>query len=123
MPVFGRLKRGDGGISKWLGYVDRFLLFPPLLRWRAKSFDVVHIADQGNGMYASMLGNTPSVVTCHDMLAIRSALGEIPENPTRWTGRVLQRWTLRGLKRAAYVVCDSDQTQQEWLRIGSPAQV
>lgn len=121
-PVFGRLKRGDGGLGKWLGYVDRFLLFPPLLRWRAKSFDVIHIADQGNGMYASMLGNTPSVVTCHDMLAIRSALGEIPENPTRWTGRVLQRWTLRGLKRAAYVVCDSEQTQREWLRIGSPAQ-
>ncbi|MBU2850412.1 glycosyltransferase family 4 protein [Acidithiobacillus ferrivorans] len=120
-PVFGCLKRGDGGISKWLGYVDRFLLFPPLLRWRAKSFDLVHIADQGNGMYASMLGNTPSVLTCHDMLAIRSALGEVPENPTRWTGRVLQGWTLRGLKRAAYVVCVSEQSQREWLRISSPA--
>ena len=120
-PVFGRLKRGDGGLGKWLGYIDRFLLFPPLLRWRARGFDVVHIADQGNGMYALMLGHTPSVVTCHDMLAIRSALGEVPENPTRLTGRILQRWTLRGLKRAAHVVCDSEQTQQEWLRIGSPA--
>ena len=121
-PVFGRLKRGEGGISKWLGYIDRFLLFPPLLRWRAKSFDVVHITDQGNGMYASMLGNKPSVVTCHDMLAIRSALGEVPENPLRFTGRFLQRWILRGLKRAAYVVCDSEQTQREWIRIGFPAQ-
>jgi glycosyltransferase involved in cell wall biosynthesis len=121
-PVFGRLKRGDGGLGKWLGYIDRFLLFPPLLRWRARNFDVVHIADQGNGMYASMLGNKPSVVTCHDMLAIRSALGEVPENPTRLTGRILQRWTLRGLKLAAHVVCDSEQTQREWLRIGPPAQ-
>ena len=120
-PVFGRLKRGDGGISKWLGYIDRFLLFPPLLRWRAMSFDVVHIADQGNGMYALMLGNTPSVVTCHDMLAIRSALGEVPENPLQLTGRFLQRWILRGLKRAAYVVCDSEQTQREWVHTGSPA--
>jgi glycosyltransferase involved in cell wall biosynthesis len=121
-PVFGRLKRGDKGLGKWLGYIDRFLLFPPLLRWQARNFDVVHIIDQGNGMYASMLGHTPSVVTCHDMLAIRSALGEIPENPTRWTGRVLQRWVLRGLKRAAYVVCVSEQTQREWLRLGPPAQ-
>ncbi|CDQ11297.1 Putative glycosyl transferase group 1 [Acidithiobacillus ferrivorans] len=121
-PVFGRLKCGDGGISKWLGYIDRFLLFPPLLRWRAMGFDVVHIADQGNGMYASMLGNTPSVVTCHDMLAIRSALGEVPENPLQITGRFLQRWILRGLKRAAHVVCVSQQTQREWLRIGLPAQ-
>ena len=121
-PLFGRLKRGDGGLAKWLGYMDRFLLFPPLLRWRAKGFDVVHIADQGNGMYASMLGNKPSVVTCHDMLAIRSALGEVSENPLRLTGRFLQRWILRGLKRAAHVVCDSEQTQQDWLRIGSPAE-
>ena len=120
-PVFGRLKRGEGGISKWLGYIDRFLLFPPLLRWRAKSFDVVHITDQGNGMYASMLGNKPSVVTCHDMLAIRSALGEVPENPLRPTGRFLQRWILRGLKQATYVVCVSEQSQREWLRISSPA--
>lgn len=121
-PVFGRLKRGDAGIGKWLGYIDRYLLFPPLLRWQARHFDVVHVIDQGNAMYALMLGHTPSVVTCHDMLAIRSALGEIPENPTRLSGRILQRWTLRGLKRAAHVVCDSEQTQQEWLRIGSSAQ-
>jgi glycosyltransferase involved in cell wall biosynthesis len=121
-PVLGRLKRGDAGIGKWLGYIDRFLLFPPLLRWQARHFDVVHIVDQGNAMYALMLGHTPSVVTCHDMLAIRSALGEIPENPTRLSGRVLQRWTLRGLKRATHVVCVSEQTQQEWLRTGSPAQ-
>lgn len=121
-PVFGRLKRGDDGLSKWLGYMDRYLLFPPLLRWRARHFDVVHIADQGNGMYVSMLGNKPSVVTCHDMLAIRSALGEVPENSTRFTGRFLQRWILRGLKRATHVVCVSEQTQREWLRIGSPAE-
>jgi hypothetical protein len=101
--VFGRLKRGDGWISNWLDYIHRFLLFPPLLRWLARNFDVVHIIDQGNGMYASMLTNKPSVVTCHDMLATRSALGEIPENPTRLSGCVPQRWTLRGLKRAAYV--------------------
>lgn len=121
-PVFGRIKHGDSGISKWLGYIDRFLFFPPLLRRQAKSFDVVHIADQGNGMYALMLGNTPSVVTCHDMLAIRSALGEVPENHLRLSGRFLQRWILRGLKRAAYVVCDSEQTQREWARIGFLAQ-
>ncbi|MCR2830696.1 glycosyltransferase family 4 protein [Acidithiobacillus ferrooxidans] len=121
-PLFGRLKHGNGGISKWLGYIDCFLLFPPLLRWRARHFDVVHIADQGNGMYTLMLGNKPSVVTCHDMLAIRSALGEVPENPLRFTGRFLQRWILRGLKRAAHVVCDSEQTQRDWLRIGSPAE-
>jgi hypothetical protein len=101
-PLFGGLKRDDGGLAKWLRYMDRFLLFPPLLRWRARHFDVVHIADQGNGMYALVLGNKPSVVTCHDMLAIRSVLGKVPENPLRFTGRFLQRWILRGLKRVTH---------------------
>jgi glycosyltransferase involved in cell wall biosynthesis len=121
IPFFGRLRSSEAGIGKWLRYIDRFLLFPPLLKWRAHSFDLVHIVDHGNAMYASMLSNTPSVVTCHDMLAIRSALGEVPENPLRFTGRFLQRWILRGLKRATHVVCDSEQTQRDWLRIGSPA--
>ena len=71
-------------------------------------------------MYALMLGNKPNIVTCHDMLAIRSALGQVPENPTRLMGRILQRWALLGLKRAGYVVCDSEQTQREWLNIASP---
>ncbi len=122
IPIFGRFKRGDGGLAKWLGYVDRYLLFPPLLRWRTMGFNVVHIVDQGNAMYAGMVGDKPTVVTCHDMLAIRSVLGEVPENNTKFMGRLLQRWTLRGLNRATHVVCVSEQTQREWLRIGSPTQ-
>ena len=27
-PFFGRLKRGAAGTGKWLGYIDKFLIFP-----------------------------------------------------------------------------------------------
>ena len=42
-----------------------------------------------------------TLVTCHDLLAVRSALGEIPQNPTGGTGKLLQKM---------------DSFKPEWLR-------
>ena len=118
-PVIGRLKPGESGLGKWLGYFDRFVLFPPHLRRLVQWADVVHICDQANSLYLPWLKGKPNVVTCHDMLAIRSALGEIPQNPTRWSGRVFQRWILSGLRQAQRVVCVSEQTRVEFLRVAN----
>ncbi len=52
----------------------------------------------------------PHLVTCHDLLAIRSALGEIKENPTKLTGRRLQSMILTGLVRSQRIACVSEQT-------------
>ena len=121
-PILGKLKSGEAGLAKWLGYVDRFLLFPPRLLWVAGWADRVHVCDHSNTMYVRWLRGRPHVVTCHDMIAIRSAIGEIPEHPTRWTGRIQQRWTLRWLRRAQHVVCVSEQTRTELVRLsGLPA--
>lgn len=115
--IFGRLKPGETGISKWLGYVDRFLLFRISL-WRVAAWaEVVHICDQANAVYAPWLDGKAHIVTCHDMLAIRSALSEVPENPTSWSGRVYQRWVLSGLRRAQHVACGSHQTRKELIRV------
>jgi glycosyltransferase involved in cell wall biosynthesis len=118
-PVMGRLKPDESGLGKWLGYFDRFVLFPPPLRRQVQWADVVHICDQANSVYIPWLKGKPHVVTCHDMLAISSALGEIPQNPTRWSGRVFQRWILSGLRHAQRVVCDSEQTRIEFLRVAN----
>jgi len=110
MTVIGRLKQSENGLGKWLGYFDRFVFFRLQLRRLSLWADVVHICDQANAVYVPWLKGKPNVVTCHDMLAIRSALGEISENPTRWTGRVFQRWILSGLRLSQRVVCVSEQT-------------
>jgi glycosyltransferase involved in cell wall biosynthesis len=78
---------------------------------------VVHICDQANAVYIPRLHGKSHVVTCHDMLAIRAAQGEIPESPTGWTGRIFQRWILGSLRRAQYVICVSEQTERELQRI------
>ena len=89
-PLFGKLGRDLSWVQKWFGYVDKFIIFPLQLRRLKKGFDVVHICDHSNSMYVRQVADLPHVVTCHDLLAIRSALGEIPQNPTSSTGKILQ---------------------------------
>lgn len=106
-------------LEKWTGYADKFLRFSAQLRRLIRGADVVHICDHSNAMYVSRLDGVPHLVTCHDLLAVKSALGEVPENPTRWSGRILQRWILTGLRRAACVACVSEQTRNDLQRLAA----
>jgi len=116
-PFFGRLRPSDRGLGKWLGYLDKFILFPARMRShirrrKQEGAVLVHICDHSNAMYTRWLEDVPHLVTCHDLLAIESARGLIPEHRTGWTGRVLQGWILSGLRRAAFVACVSDETRR-----------
>jgi len=115
--LLGRLYRSGEGLGKWLGYCDKFIAFPLFLKSAIKWADVVHICDHANSFYTKYLRSVPNVVTCHDLLAVRSALGEIAQNPTRWTGRQLQRMILNGLTRAQHVACVSDATRRDLSRL------
>lgn len=100
-------------LFRWLAYLDKFFFFPPLLRLRARHADVVHVCDHSNSCYLRWTGKTPNVITAHDVLAIRSALGHFPQNPTRPSGVLLQRWILRGLARARRIICVSEKTRRD----------
>lgn len=113
----GRIGRRHAALAKWLGYIDKFALFPGDLRRALRWADIVHVCDHSNAPYVRHLGAAPHIVTCHDMLAIRSALGEIPENRTRWTGRQLQRMILAGLRCASRVACVSESTREDLMRL------
>jgi glycosyltransferase involved in cell wall biosynthesis len=106
-----------GGSSKWLGYADKFLLFPFTLNRVKKKYDVVHLCDHSNSIYAKYLVDLPNIATCHDVLAIKSALGEVPQNIVSSTGRKLQQLILDGLKIVRYVVCDSEISREDMLRV------
>ena len=120
--LFGRLVSNRNLFFKWLGYVDKYVLFPAWLRAKAVRFDLIHICDHSNSPYVHWTGRTPTLITAHDMLAIRSALGHFPQNPTGPTGRLLQRWILSGLKSARNIVSVSWKTKQDMeALIGSGA--
>ena len=117
-PVLGRFFGADNFVGKWFAYLDKFLLFPRQLAKRLRNRRaVVHICDHSNAMYQAGAGNLPVVVTCHDLIAVRSALGEELHCPVSFTGRLLQRWILRSLRRADAVVCVSDATRDDAERL------
>jgi glycosyltransferase involved in cell wall biosynthesis len=118
----GRVRTRIRFIDKWASYFDKFVLFPKTLRQlgttngrRAQSRPVIHICDHSNAIYTRWIRS--ALVTCHDLLAVRSALGEFPENPIGLTGRRLQRMILNGLARARHVACVSETTRCDLLRL------
>src|SRR5580698_9682077 len=112
----GSLARSESGV-KWLGYIDKLVLFPKVLREATEWAEIVHICDHSNSVYLKYLEGRPHVVTCHDLLAIRSAQGEISRHDTRWSGRRLQGMILGGLGRARKIVCVSDATREDVIRM------
>ena len=100
------------GLNKLLGYIDRFLLFRWQLLRAAKWAEVVHICDHSNAMYSAWV-DKPTLVTCHDVMAIQSGLGLIEKNKTGFTGTILQKWIISGLKVSSHISCVSGNTQDE----------
>jgi len=120
-PKFGKMKPSAHGVGKWLGYVDRFVIFPRALRSAAAEAGIVHLCDHGAAMYAPMIRRKfkgkPVVVTCHDMIAVRGSRGELPELRSSAFGQFLQRWICHGLRHATRVACVSRATFDDARRI------
>ncbi len=111
--VLGPRVAENSPLFKWLGYADKFVLFRRELRRAARSADIVHLCDHSNAMYVPALAHTAHVITCHDVLAIRSAMRHFPENPVSGTGRMFQRLIARGLRRAGAIICVSGKTRDD----------
>lgn len=109
-----------GGIPKYLGYLDKFYVFPKAIRARRQrtpADSVFHITDHSNAVYAPHFAGAPLVVTCHDLLQIRSALGEFPQNPVSRTGQRYQKWILDHLGRLKRAICVSHKTREDLQRL------
>lgn len=109
--VVGGLPWLPSFVRKYLAYIDKLVLFPLYLFLRTRSFDLIHIADQGNAYYAFCCSPRRCIITCHDMLAIRGAYGDasVVCNPSS-VGVWLQRLISAGLSRCSAVAFDSTAT-------------
>lgn len=115
-----------GRLSKWAGYVDQYLLFPRQLRaaMRRDPSDTLYVfCDQALGPWVPLAVHRPHVVHCHDLLALRSALGQIPEHATSLTGRLYQRYIRHGFRQARHFISISQHTRDELHRHGGVAPV
>jgi glycosyltransferase involved in cell wall biosynthesis len=116
--LLGRIRLFGATAAKWLGYIDKFFLFQWSLRRNlAARPALVHICDHSDATHARAAARFPVVITCHDLFAVRGALGENPEHKPGFTGRILQRWILRGLRRADLIACISSVTAEDVKRL------
>jgi len=100
--VSKRIPRGR--FSKWAGYIDQYILFPIWARKatrRVSSNTLFVFCDQALGPWVPLVKDRPHVVHVHDLLALRSALGDIPENPTSVTAAFTSAIFAADFSRAA----------------------
>lgn len=103
-------------LKKWLGYVDQYFLFPieVKLKLRNCSNDTLFVfADQALGPWIPLVKNRNHVIHCHDFLALKSALGTIPENPTSFTGKLYQNYIRNGFSKGKNFISISKKTQHD----------
>ena len=106
-------------LKKWLGYIDQFIFFPLLVRWRLRRLaaDTLFVfGDQALGPWVPLVACRPHVIHVHDFMALRSALGEFAQNPTGWAGRQYQALIRRGFSQGSYFVSVSDNTRRQLQR-------
>lgn len=111
----------QGRWSKWAGYVDQYLLFPRWVRAavrREPAGTLYVFCDQALGPWVPLVNHKPHVVHCHDLLALRSALGDIPENATSPSGKLYQRYIRWGFQRARHFISVSRKTRDDLHRFG-----
>jgi glycosyltransferase involved in cell wall biosynthesis len=119
VPKFQKLFKSSK-IKKWGGYLDKYYLFPKKLKrflnQKYNSINLIHIIDHSNSLYLSNLANfsIPNIITCHDLIAIRTAQEEFSQAPrTSYTGTRLQYWIKKSLHLADFFACDSSQTEKD----------
>ncbi len=130
--VFGSfLKTSETGFKKWIGYLDKWIVFPIILWWRLRDKELrsantrFHVCDHSNAPYLKHLPKDRTGITCHDVIAIRGALGFADAAATSTVaGKILQKWILNGLKGAKLLACDTHVTlsQLNNLLINEPKQ-
>jgi len=116
--VFGAFPLLRGEPAKWIGYIDKYLLAPPYLRWKIRKAELVHVCDHSNSMYLRCAGGKPRVITCHDLIAVLAAENAYAAVEVRRTGKVLQRWIKKELLRAPHVICVSRKTEADLQSLG-----
>jgi glycosyltransferase involved in cell wall biosynthesis len=111
------------GRGRWLAYLDKFLVFPAALSHHLAWAEVVHICDHANAIYSRWITDRPTLATCHDLLAVRGALGEDTDCRPNPTGKLLQAWIVSGLRRTRMIAAVSTYTLDDVDRIvgGDPA--
>ena len=110
------------GLGRVDSYATRFVRYP--LAARRTRADVYHIVDHGYAHVAALLPRERTLVSCHDLMLLKAAEGVAGFAPGR--GQLARfRWSTSYLKNVARVVCPSESTKRDLVRLRgvSPEQI
>ena len=118
-PFFFKLSKSIK-LRKWLGYIDQYIIFPLSIRKNIhrQPLDTLYVfTDHAQGPWVSTVKNKKYIIHCHDFLAQKSALGEIEENLTSWTGRLYQKLIYKGYSQGENFISISQKTKEDLHRL------
>jgi len=102
--------------KKWLGYIDQFIVFPKWVKQQLKHDDnntLYVFTDNALGAWVPLIKSNKKVVHCHDFLAQKSALGELAEHSTSFTGKMYQKYIRNGYRQGLNFISISKKTKQD----------
>jgi glycosyltransferase involved in cell wall biosynthesis len=94
----------------WRRHHDR--LFGYMVGAARRRAEVFHVVDHGFAHVSRWLPADRTVVTCHDLMALRTVLGQTGMQSRNITVARF-RWSVGHMRRAAHVVCDSTATRDD----------
>lgn len=128
--IVRKLAFNKPSLIKWLAYIDKFLFFPiELVLVRSLNFVLLkkvnyHICDHSNALYLKFLPKNKTIITCHDVLAIRAGLGFAGTYCTATkSGEVLQKIILKALSGANKLAAVSEFTLNQLIEIDNKPKI
>jgi glycosyltransferase involved in cell wall biosynthesis len=111
-------------LKKLVFYFEKLVIFPLQLRSKIRRYTRlgtvgVHIADHSDAFWLLFpwIRQHSTAVTCHDLIAIRAAQGQLPEHRPRILGRNYQGLILKGLSQADRVCPVSRTTEADCKKL------
>lgn len=116
-PVVLGLFSSTKKVNKWIGYIDKYVIstiYFYLIGKFYNNYNLIHICDHSNAVYRKLFDSKKLVITCHDVLAIRGAMGfNDAYCKTSKTGKYLQKSILNNLTKFKRIACVSKTTLQQ----------
>lgn len=127
LVCFGYLVNNTNkGLGKWFGYFDKYIItsiyfyIKVLIHKFTQINYVYHICDHSNSIYTSLFPLKKILVTCHDVLAIRGALGfKDAYCEASGFGKMLQHFILKNLKKDFNIAFVSNNTKNQFIALGT----
>ena len=112
-PIILNLFPWPQKVKKWIGFIDKFIIFKFILYRKKKWADIIHILDHSNSIYITKNNNKPFLTTCHDLIGIRKNKDYPKISNSSYFNKFFQSKVSKGLTRSKYIICVSIATMND----------